>query len=482
VNTFEKSAGAERQAHASGAETGTAREPIRTPVTPSEGEGVRGDGVEDEGVEGERGIPSVNRVRSMQSRVTSVLGVACLSVIGFALLGWYYTQALTRQHRAVRTAESHVTERARSEMTLPPLGHITAPRVVAPDPASASPEAAHEGSTLEALVGPAPELPANGPGGHSDPFASPPAYGAPGTPYGPPARESRAQLITDRRLGGPVFSSALARTPTAAAAPAGSGAFGSASAPLGAGALGTPGNSPSAEVLATPVATASSGTDAVAAVSTPSAALGPRLRASVTAAVQAQLLPTQRFLLPKGAFLDCTLETAIDSTLPGLVTCVTATDAFGVDGTTVLIERGSKMVGETQGQMAPGAARVFVLWTEVRTPTGVVAALASPGTDELGRAGLPGEVHRHFFERFGAAMLISVLDGAVQSATRPSGNGGAVIYNPSASEALATEALKGTVNIPPTLTKHQGDRIQVLVARDLDFRSVYDLRTAGTPH
>ena len=78
-------------------------------------------------------------------------------------------------------------------------------------------------------------------------------------------------------------------------------------------------------------------------------------------------------------------------------------------------------------------------------------------------------------------MLISVLDAAVQNATQRSGNGGAVIYNPSASEALATEALKGTVAIPPTLTKHQGDRIQVLIARDLDFRSVYELRTSLAP-
>jgi type IV secretion system protein VirB10 len=205
-------------------------------------------------------------------------------------------------------------------------------------------------------------------------------------------------------------------------------------------------------------------------------ALTALLHPSATTAARARVLPAERLLLPKGAFIDCTLETAIDSTLPGMTTCVTATDTFGVDGSTVLIERGSKLVGETRGEVHQGAARVFVLWTEARTPTGVIVPLASPGTDELGRSGLPGEVNRHFFERFGAAILISVIDGAVQSAVSSRG-GGAVIVNPSTSQDVMTEVLKGTINIPPTVTKAQGDRIQVLVARDLDFRSVYELKS-----
>jgi type IV secretion system protein VirB10 len=125
-----------------------------------------------------------------------------------------------------------------------------------------------------------------------------------------------------------------------------------------------------------------------------------------------------------------------------------------------------------------GSARVFVLWTEARTPVGVVVPLASPGTDELGRAGLPGAVNRHFWERFGAAILVSVIDGAVQGAVQSSRSGsGTVVVNPSGSQEVMAEALKGTINIPPTVTKQQGDRIQVLVARDLDFRSVYELRS-----
>ena len=83
-----------------------------------------------------------------------------------------------------------------------------------------------------------------------------------------------------------------------------------------------------------------------------------------------------------------------------------------------------------------------------------------------------------FWQRFGAAILVSVIDGAVQAAAQsPRGESGAVIENPSASQDVLTEVLKNTINIPPTVVKKNGDRIQVLVARDLDFRTVYELRS-----
>jgi type IV secretion system protein VirB10 len=206
------------------------------------------------------------------------------------------------------------------------------------------------------------------------------------------------------------------------------------------------------------------------------------LRPTATPAVSARVLPTQRFMLPKGAFIDCTLETAISSALPGMTTCVTATDTFGADGNIVLLERGSKLVGETRGEVTQGKPRLFVLWTEARTPTGVVVPLASPGTDELGRSGLSGTIDRHWWLRFGTAILITVIDGAVQGATESHGTGGTVVLNPSTSSDVATEALRGTLNIPPTIDKAQGDRIEILVARDVDFRSVYSLRASAGAH
>ena len=379
-------------------------------------------------VPGERHDSAVSRPPSLQSRLSSILAIGLMSVLGLGMLGWYYGNAITRQSRARQRAQMLSANRAQGDIPLPSLGRIDPP----PPP----------GFDMESLPppGPAPSQTSLDPTTLREiPLQTAPAADA----YGAPAPKTAAQLALERQLSGVVYSPQSA-APNAAA---GSAAAGSA---------------------------------AGAPVSQEPGELGTLLRPQVSAAVRAQVLPTQRLLLPKGAFIDCTLETAIDSTLPGMTTCVMATDAFGADGQVVLLERGTKLIGETRGQVQQGAARVFVLWTEARTPTGVTVPLASPGADELGRSGLPGDVNNHFWQRFGAAMLVSIIDGAVEGAVQSArGGSSTVVINPAAPQGVLTEVLKGTVNIAPTVTKQQGDRIQVLVARDLDFRSVYELRSAA---
>jgi type IV secretion system protein VirB10 len=394
----------------------------------SQQEGVN----KDEGVnrvQGERDN-SVTRVLSAQSRISNVLAIGLMSVLGLGSLAWYYASALMRQGRVKESAQAASTKRAQGEMPLPSLGRI--------DPPTAS--GVFEPAPPPPLPLPLPEILA--------------PQNATGATNGVSPPKTPAQLALERELSGAVFSPRGAMQTTGMAA---------GDAPLAAGFAGGDG-----------VSGGGSGVPS-------SGELAALLRPSVTTAVRAQVLPGQRLLLPKGAFIDCTLETAIDSTLPGMTTCVMATDTFGVDGKVVLLERGTKLIGETRGQVQQGAARIFVLWTEARTPTGVVVPLDSPGADELGRSGLPGEVNRHFWQRFGAAMLVSVIDGAVQAAAQSSRNGGsAVVVNPSSSQDVLTEILKNTINIPPTVVKRNGDRIQVLVARDLDFRSVYELRSVAS--
>jgi type IV secretion system protein VirB10 len=126
-------------------------------------------------------------------------------------------------------------------------------------------------------------------------------------------------------------------------------------------------------------------------------------------------------------------------------------------------------------------SRVFILWNEARTPTGVVVELASPGTDELGRSGVTGTVDNHFWARFGAAIMVSIIDGSVQGlVAAQQRSGSSVTINPQGGQQITQEVLRNTINIPPTININQGTRIQVIVARDVDFRSVYELRSTAS--
>jgi type IV secretion system protein VirB10 len=393
---------------------------------------------------GDRGIPSINRARSIQSRVSSLLAVMLMSTLGLGLLTWYYTKTLTRPAQAHQAAQTAAKNRAQGEMTLPPLGPIQSPFVrKAPETTSVP---AADPTPVERVLGPPPPLPAmTTPVGMSAPVAATGPDGA--------AVKSPGELAFERRLAGPAFARA-------------SKDEGPATAGMGAS---------SGDPTAFAASHARSGEEG----GDTSQSLNTLLRPTVLPAVAASVLPTRRFLLAKGAFIDCTLETAIDSTLPGMTTCITATDTFSADGTVVLLERGTKLVGETRGQVQQGASRLFVLWTEARTPTGVVVPLGSPGTDELGRSGLAGEVNRHFWDRFGAAILLTVINGAVQGAVQSQTSGSSVTVSPSGTSDVMTEVLRSTVSIPPTVTKSQGDRIQVFVARDVDFRPVYALHVSN---
>ncbi|MGS0550516.1 type IV secretion system protein VirB10 [Xanthomonas oryzae] len=205
------------------------------------------------------------------------------------------------------------------------------------------------------------------------------------------------------------------------------------------------------------------------------------LSGTKTDARKAGMIGNRNFILAKGSSIDCALQTRLDSTVPGMTACVVTRNIFSDNGKVLLIERGSTVTGEYQSNMRQGMARIYVLWTRVKTPNGVVVNLDSPGADALGGAGLPGYVDNHFWKRFGGALMLSLVDDTARFATQGNGSSsGSNQFNfnstGEASSNMAAEALKNTINIPPTLYKNQGEQIGIFIARDLDFSSVYDVR------
>ncbi len=184
---------------------------------------------------------------------------------------------------------------------------------------------------------------------------------------------------------------------------------------------------------------------------------------------KAQKIGDPSKVVPQGAVIPAVLETAINSDLPGYTRAIVSRDIRSFDGTAVLIPRGSRLVGQYKSGLASGETRAFIIWTRLIRPDGLSILLASPATDDLGQAGMSGSVDTHFVKRFGAAMLLSVVNALAGSLKNSNTSNTIVIGTSADAQNVATEALTNDVKIPPTIKVPQGAPIQVFAARDLDF-------------
>jgi type IV secretion system protein VirB10 len=215
-------------------------------------------------------------------------------------------------------------------------------------------------------------------------------------------------------------------------------------------------------------------------------------------------------LVAQGTTIRGVLETAVQSDLPGMVRAIVSENVWSFDGRRVLIPAGSRLVGEYKSGIAQGQTRVFVVWTRMLRSDGISVQLGSNGTDDLGRAGNAGFVDNHYLQRFGSAIMLSLVGGVSQFLSgygqnyNTIGNGSIItttdpvtgvvtqtqtgvnqnqmtlqarqIAAQNVSQTLthiAQEALRNSINIPPTIYLDQGTRIIVFVRRDLDFSALY---------
>lgn len=191
-------------------------------------------------------------------------------------------------------------------------------------------------------------------------------------------------------------------------------------------------------------------------------------------------------LVPEGTLIPGILETAIVSDLPGQVRAIVSQDVYSFDGRRVLIPTGTRLIGEYQSEITRGQTRIFVVWTRMLRDDGVSVRLNSIGADSLGRSGLTGRVDKKFRERFGAAILLSVVGAGASyltgygSQTASGDSDDAQNAEELARETLAqtfsdmaNQTLGDSLRIPPTISVSQGERIFVFVRQDLDFSAMY---------
>ncbi len=196
----------------------------------------------------------------------------------------------------------------------------------------------------------------------------------------------------------------------------------------------------------------------------------------------AQSLPHPDTLMQRGTYIRCVLETRIVSDIPGFSTCLVTEPVYSFNGHTLLLPKGSKLLGSYSG--GPTGDREAVIWDRIITPTGIDVNMSSPGIDNLGGAGVPGYYDAHWGKRIGSALLISLLSDAFKYEAAEHGprnttiSNGLVTQTPFESntahtiQSLANQAVREAANRPPTVTINQGTVIYVYVTRDVDFSGV----------
>jgi type IV secretion system protein VirB10 len=144
------------------------------------------------------------------------------------------------------------------------------------------------------------------------------------------------------------------------------------------------------------------------------------------------------------------------------------------------MERGTRIVGQYQSEIHQGQSRIPTLAVTAWTPNGVPVPLNSPIADGLGRVGMDGEVHNHYLQRFGGSVLLLLTQGALGAAQAAlqRGNNNTYLQMGGGFDSVATEALRNSINIPPTITKNPGEDAAFFITTPVDFSAAYELHVA----
>ncbi|WCR59767.1 MAG: Type IV secretion system protein virB10 [Wolbachia endosymbiont of Ctenocephalides felis wCfeF] len=152
------------------------------------------------------------------------------------------------------------------------------------------------------------------------------------------------------------------------------------------------------------------------------------------------------FMITQGKIIDAVFETAISSDLQGTLRAVVSSNVYAETGDTVLIPRGSRLIGGYSFDSNVARARININWNRIILPHGIDIAISSPGTDELGRAGVAGIVDN----KIASALFSSILLAGVSI-------GSAVIGQKASNLVDALNAM---------------DAVRSITATEIDFSSL----------
>ncbi|MDD5376305.1 TrbI/VirB10 family protein [Acidithiobacillus sp.] len=197
---------------------------------------------------------------------------------------------------------------------------------------------------------------------------------------------------------------------------------------------------------------------------------------------------TSPYEILSGSVIPAVLQAGIKSYLPGEITAVVSQNVYSsVNGATLLIPAGARLVGTYDTQTALGINRLAVAWTRIEFPNGTTMNLPGyGGAGGSGYAGFAGEVNDHTWLIFKNALLMSIVDAGMaiaspSTSTSVTGQMSGNVALQDSEQSLAqtfgeaeSQLLEKYIDIAPTITIPSGYLFSVVVAHDMVFPGPYD--------
>ena len=172
----------------------------------------------------------------------------------------------------------------------------------------------------------------------------------------------------------------------------------------------------------------------------------------------------------EGEFLECVLVTQLRGDFPGPANAMVAVDMWSRDRQTIVIPRGSRVLGTASAVSQWGQARLGVAFHRLIFPDGRYVSLDQfTGLNQVGETGLKDRVDNHYKSLFGAAAAVGLLSGLTVQNTSVYGPAGERV-RAGAGASLAQQGMAITerfLNRLPTVTIRAGHRVRVYFTSDV---------------
>jgi type IV secretion system protein VirB10 len=176
----------------------------------------------------------------------------------------------------------------------------------------------------------------------------------------------------------------------------------------------------------------------------------------------------------EGTIIETALTNRLDGTFSGPVNCIVSYDVYSHDRRHLLIPSGSRVLGDVHPVQSQDQQRLAVTFHRLIMPDGYSVNLDRfHGLDQVGQTGLRDKVNHHYVQIFGASIAIGMIAGLAQSNTDYGTSVSAAdAYRQGVANSLSQSSLHildHFLNVLPTFTIREGQRIKIYLAEDLSL-------------